>query len=210
MHLKIFSFDFQKCRKILNDTSVHKYHLSQKFMIIVTNGTTKNRKNSLNEIFNVLWINGLLHSQVLIRVTTKSPHTWSLYTFMPYQCDCFTLSEWKIASFTSVNYTNPIAALSMAQLFPKKLNNFNQCPLHVAVSTKDPLVVAGKNLSNGKLQYKGIEVDITTQISKMLNFNIIYERTKDGTNTGVILPNKTVTGNLKLVRKDTLLEELVI
>lgn len=170
-------------------------------MIVVTNETTKNRKNSLNDIFNVLWINGLIHSQVLIRITTKLPHTWSLYTFMPYQWDCFTLTEWKIASFTSVNYTNPMTVSSMAQLFPKKLSNFNQCPLHIAVSVKDPLAVIGNNLSDGKSQYKGIDIDITTQISKILNFNIIYERTKDGTNTGVILQNKTVTGNLKLVRK---------
>lgn len=168
-------------------------------MIIVTNETAKNRKNSLNDILNELWMHGLLHSQVLIRVTTQSPHTWSLYTFIPYRCDCFTLSEWKIASFSTVNYTNTMTVPSMAQLFPKKLNNFNRCPLHIAVSIKDPLVVI-RNLSDGKLEYKGIDIEITTQIAKILNFNIIYERTTDGTNTGVVLPNKTVTGNLKLVR----------
>lgn len=163
-------------------------------MIIVTDEIWENSTNSLNDIYEVLWENGLITSQVLSRVTAES---WSLSTFMPYQNDCFELIELKIASFTLLNYTENMN-VSMTQLFPRKLKHFNQCPLHIAVSTVDPLVVA-YNTSDGKNQYKGIDIDIITQISKMLNFNIKFMQTTDGTNNGVAFPNGTVTGNLKLV-----------
>lgn len=163
-------------------------------MIIITDEIWENNTNSLNSIYEVLWENGLITSQVLSRVTAE---LWSLSTFIPYQSDCFELSELKITSFTSLNYTENMN-VSMMQLFPRKLNDFNQCPLHIAVSTVDPLVFA-YNTSDGKIQYKGIDINIITQISKMLNFNIIFIRTTDGNNNGVVYSNGTVTGNMKLV-----------
>lgn len=168
-------------------------------MVIIMDELAEYDTTSLNYIFEILWDNGLIDSQVLTRVTTQCKGTWTLYTFMPYQRDCSTLTELKIASFTPHNYTKDMN-VSMAQLFPNKLNDFHQCQMHIAVSTMDPLVVM-HNSSDGKVQYKGIEIEIVRQLSKMLNFNITFQRSTDGTNNGVILPNKTVTGNLKLVRR---------
>lgn len=172
---------------------MHEYHLSEKFLIIVIE-LPQNVNSLLNAIFDILWRNSLINSQVLIQDRAAY---WSLYTFLPYDDDCFDLSHLKIESFTPFNYTRNMT-ISMDKLFPIKLKNFNKCPLNVAVSIVDPFT-SFHIASKGNVKYKGIDIDILNQISKNLNFVAIYKRTTDGTNFGLIFPNGTVTGNMKLV-----------
>ncbi|XP_055298675.1 uncharacterized protein LOC129566616, partial [Sitodiplosis mosellana] len=121
---------------ILNENTIHVNHLSQRFIIVVTVEVVQNNTNSLNDIFEILWRNSLINSHVLIQ---DQPQFWTLYTFMPYQKDCFNLAQIKIESFTPLNYTENIT-ISADQLFPKKLTNFHQCPLNIAISLVDPFV----------------------------------------------------------------------
>lgn len=114
----------------MNETTVRNHHLSQKFVVVVTSEPTKNHTNALNDIFEVLWSNGLINSQVLAK---DASDTWSLSTFIPFQKHCISLAKLKIASFSTLNYTENMT-VPAEKLFPKKLNDFNQCPLHIALS----------------------------------------------------------------------------
>lgn len=153
----------------------------------------QNTTSTLNECFEILWNIGLINSHILLQEDTN---IWSLYTFMPYQHDCSTLTHIKFVSFTSSNFTR--IAFSLDQLYPEKLNNFNQCPLNVAASIANPLLFP-RNLSDPNNPYKGIDVDIITQISKSLNFTIVFKRSLDG--RGMIFSNGSVTGNMDLVSR---------
>lgn len=177
---------------------VQEAHLSQKFLIVVTQ-PSHNYTITLNGVFEVLWKNSLMDSHVLIEEKTN---LWSLYTFIPYQSDCLTLDSLKLATFTPNNFTADIN-LSEQDLFPEKLNNMNNCPLYIAPSYLDPyIVLLNTTDEHGQPQYSGLEFNIITQISKELNFKIVFKRAAIwtiGAGHGMVFDNGTVTDNLALV-----------
>lgn len=178
-------------RNILNEASVREIHLSQRFLIVLEHDV-ESKTETLDNIFAILWSNGLISSHVLIRNKSK----WTLDTFMPYQRNCFTLDHLHMESFSMFNFTENMS-ISMEQLYPQKLKDFNQCPLHIAPSVSDPFVIL-QNTSDGKTQFTGLDIRIISQISKALNFLILYKYSPLG--HGMIFENFTVTGNMNLVR----------
>lgn len=183
---------FNQYRDVLNNSTVRRFHFSQKFLLIITQAV-ENVTKTLNESFAVLWKNSLIESQVLIQEEAKS---WSLFTFMPYEKDCLMLSHRKIESFTLSNYTMNMS-LSMSELFPKKLNNFHNCPLYYAPSFVAPFAIS-KNISSAKIDVEGIDIHIIQEIAKLLHLKIIYKIDSQGTGHGILF-NGTITGNLGLV-----------
>lgn len=169
--------------------------MSQRFLIVVTFEIIQNNVNALDDISELLWKNSLINSHILIQ---DQPQFWALYTFEPYQNDCFTLAQIKIEYFTPLNFTENIT-VSKHDLFLKKLNDFHQCPLNIATSVVDPFVTL-HNASDLSTRYGGVDIDIVEQISKLLNFVAIFTNFSDGTGHGIIFPNDTVTGTMKLVR----------
>ena len=165
------------------------------FVIVVTVEDVQSDVNSLNTIFEVLWKNSLLNAHVLIQ---DQPQFWTLYTFLPYQKDCFHLEAIKIESFTPLNYTKNMN-IPEDQLSPEKLTDFNQCPLKAATAYLNPFVTSPEN-PDPNIKYEGIDIDIVEQIAKSLNFIAIFTSSSGKTDRGIIYPNKTMTGNLKLVR----------
>lgn len=153
-----------------------------------------NCKDILDETFKIMWTNRLVDSYVLCQ---DDIDIWSFNTFMPYQDDCYTLNHHKVASFNALNYTNNMS-LPNAEIFPKKMKSFFNCPLYVAPTLIEPLVLL-QNTSDDGNQYVGIDIEILKQISKTLNFAIKYKTSNDGTGHGVIFQNGTATGNLDLV-----------
>lgn len=184
---------FNQFRDILNYSTVRGFHLSQKFLLIIT-GNVKNATKTLDQTYAVLWKNGLVNSQVLIEDDTKS---WSFFTFMPYQTDCYILSHRKIESFTLFNYTTNMSVLT-DELFPKKLNNFNNCPLYYAPSFVAPFAIL-HNVSDENIHVEGIDIFIIQEIAKLLRFSIVYKIDLQGTGHGMVFDNGTVTGNLGVV-----------
>ena len=167
--------------------------MTQCFLIAIIN-EVKNVLQTLDVIFELLWKNSLLNSHVLIQ---EQPHFWSMYTFMPYQRDCFKLDPVKVATFTPLNFTNNINA-SLNELFPEKLANFHKCPLYIGLSLLKPYAHIQKDC-NGRPQYKGIDINILDHVSKALNFKIVYKRLSKSAGHGNIFPNGTLTENIALV-----------
>lgn len=177
----------------MNEMTVKEVHLSQKFLIVITE-MAQNFPKILNDAFELLWRNNLMDSHVLIQ---EKLNIWSLFTFIPYRRDCYSLEYLRISTFTSSNFTDQMTA-SMEELYPEKLKDLNQCPLYVATSLIDPFVIP-HNGSDGETQFSGIDIDIITEISKALNFKIVYKQSIIYTGHGVIFENGTATENLALV-----------
>lgn len=167
-NLNSHTLTFISIRAILNETTVHQYHLSQKFLIIITDHT-QSGTDRLDKAFGILWKNGLINSHVL---TMDENQYWSIYTFFPYQTDCQSLTQLKVATFTPFNYSSSMA-LHINQLYPYKLI-FNMCPIYVAVQNNHPFSY-GQNTSSGDIQFEGIEVDLVNVASVPLNLSVIYK-----------------------------------
>lgn len=165
--------------------------MRQKFLVVVTE-PSPNKTKTLDEIFTILWKNGLVDSHVLI----QKDNSWLLYAFKPYQSDCSSLAHVKIASFTLSNYTENIT-LSFEELYPLKLQNFNKCPLRVTVNNIQPFAMHHIT-NNGNISFSGIEIVMIEQIAKTFNFSIIYKTSLQ--DRGLMLENGTATGNLNLIK----------
>lgn len=183
-------------RKILNESTIKDFHLSQKFLIIV-NERVENLTESLNGIFGILWTNGLIDSHVLAP-DNENADSWTLYTYLPYQTDCFSLTQIKVATFTPFNSTDNMT-LSIDELYPSKLKSFFNCPLYYAPSNAAPFVIF-RNDSDGHHVFEGIDISLIQGIAKLLKFSVVYKCPSRGTGHGVVLENGTAFGNMGLVR----------
>lgn len=147
----------------------------------------------LDEIFEIFWRNSLINSHVLSQDDINS---WSIYTYLPYQTDCFKLSHAKIATFTRFNFSASLD-LSIEQLYPQKLKHFNKCPLYAATSVYVPYIIL-HNTSDGKHNFMGIEASTVNEIAKRLNFIVIYVLPKIQT-AEVVFDNGTSIGGSNMV-----------
>lgn len=116
------------------------FPISQKFLV-ANIGNEQNNTINLEGIIQVLWKNHLIDSHVL---TKNGVDSWGLYTFLPYQNDCFTPTTLKIESFTKFSLSKPMN-LSTRQVYPQKLKYFNGCPLYITVTPFIPMVDNKKN-----------------------------------------------------------------
>lgn len=164
--------------------------------MIVVNENVKNVTEALNVIFNILWKNGLIDSHVLTMDETIAG-AWTLYTFKPYQSDCFTLTHIKIAKFTQFNFTDNMTH-SIDELYPPKLKNFFNCPLYYAVSMAAPFTIF-RNASDINHSLEGIDIEIMDGIAKLLKISVVHTHYSYGTGHGVIFENGTASGNMGLV-----------
>lgn len=164
-------------------------HLNQYFLIVITD-PVQNATLALDDIFNVLWTNSLLNSNVLIQ---EERQYWTLYTYIPFRTNCFSLDPVILASFTPYNCTANMT-MSMFQLYPEKLTDFKRCPIYVAPTILDPFAMAKE--VKGKLKYTGIDISIIKEISQALNFVAVFT---PPSNQSLKEQNDTITPNMAMV-----------
>lgn len=154
--------------------------------------------NDLDEVFETLWKNSLINSHVLSR---DRPETWSLHTYLPYHRDCSTFSHLKLATFTPFNFSDHMN-LSVEKLYPKKLHNFNKCPLYVSPHIYNPFSIVRNITDDRGYEFDdldGFEVKIINEISRKLNLTPVLKDSLFDQEPAVIMENGTATGPLALV-----------
>lgn len=185
-------FLFSNFRNILNDSIVQTFHLDQHFLIIVTQ-SVQNVLETLNSIFDMLMYFDLMNVNILI----NNENLWSLHFYKPYIKSCYSFDILNIGTFTHKNYTNLLTA-TFDDLFPPKQFKFNYCKIKIATFPLEPYVII-KNLSDGTIEYSGIDTMIIDEICKTLNLIPMYLQPSDGKNRGIIFSNGTATGAMQLV-----------
>lgn len=173
----------------MGSSHVRNYDISLKYLIVIEHSANKSTE-AMDRISHILWKNGLINANIL---SEDELGTWALYTFIPYRKNCIEFDHIRMASFTPLNFTKSMN-LSFEQVYPKKLKNFNQCPLYAVAPMSVPFV---KHCTrNGSISYSGIDVNIVTHISRKLNFRIVYEYVNFH---GMIYSNNTISGGIGLV-----------
>lgn len=165
----------------------------QNFLIVLTQ-ETPNISALLHDIFEIAMDVGLLNVNILIK--TQDALMWSLYYYKPYIRNCHSVDVIQIESFSSKNFTNELN-VKFDDLFPSRQFKFTKCPLFVSTFSFDPYVII--RTSNGSTTFDGIDVIIVREIAKTLNLVPIFMLAPDKKNRGIIFPNGTATGAIKMV-----------
>lgn len=168
-------------------------HLNEKYLVVLT-GSAPNYSSNWNEAIQILWKNSLIDSHVL---TQDAPSSWALYIFLPYQNDCITPSRLRIELFTKSNFSNSMN-VSISQLYPEKLENFNECPTYVAVTPGKRGNTIDKTI-DGRYFYQGFDISLTEEIIKDLNSTLLYNMPFIQSEHGMIVKNITIAENFELV-----------
>lgn len=63
--------------------------------------------------------------------------------------------------------------LHINRVYPGKLSDFGGCPLYIAPSIFNPFVIILTS-SDGNYHIEGVDIKIINEISKALNFTIVY------------------------------------
>ncbi len=116
----------------------------------------------------------------------------SLFTFMPFRDgSCENTKAIRINEFnrTSLEWkTN--------EYFPRKFIQFYRCPIRFGCYENAPDIVIERSASNETLRFGGINFDIVKMLSDELNATL--NATEYYPRSGVIYPNKTATGMVKV------------
>lgn len=103
----------------------------------------------------------------------------------------------QIETFSPKNYTKELNVFSF-NLYPQRQFKFPECKLNIATYAVEPFVII-ENLTNGTVTFRGVDVIIATEIARKLNLTPIYMQAPDTEKRGIIFPNGTATGSIKLV-----------
>lgn len=115
---------------ILNTNTVQEHHLKNFSLLSLKNHKIRTKH----------WMQYLNYCDWFACVDSGPNEFWSLYEFEPFKSGCLVLSKHKFESFSRFNYTGN-STLSMNTLYPKKLRNFNQCPVFVVAPVLQPFSI---------------------------------------------------------------------
>lgn len=181
-------------RKILNEFKIHPFHLSQQFLIVAT------REGNEFEIFEIAMHYGLVQVNALIN--DQNRQIWTLYTYKSRLNanirNCHSFEVLKVETFTSKNFTNELNFTFHETVVPMEQFMLKNCPIFIATFSIPPFVIIQKS-NDGSIQYDGIDVTIVNEISRALNVIPIYVQASDKKNRGILYPNGTATGAIKMV-----------
>lgn len=175
----------------LENSKIFSYTGFYAFMI------TNDQLNSIEMVENILrdcWHLSILNVIVLVHQANFGTSSIELYTFYPYtiqNCDTVIATKINVFPSDSLQFTNKT-------IFPRKVNNFNGCPLTVVVTQLRPLMYFTK-LENNSYHPDGIDGALIKALSMKLNFKLIAMPPSDNAERGVIYPNGTMTGAAKMV-----------
>lgn len=141
------------------------------YVIVLTNGHTK---ELLQHILTDFWQLYIINVMVIQRINIE---TYTIYTYFPY-----TKEHCAKVVPTLYNYVNS-GSFHNPMLFPRKLENLNNCPITVATFNVTPHMVLRPSL-NGTWYADGIDGNLLRVIARRLNFSVVIKVPADGTAKG--------------------------
>ncbi|KAJ6644639.1 Glutamate receptor ionotropic, delta-1 [Pseudolycoriella hygida] len=146
----------------------------------------------LTDLFEASYETSILGINFLLPYRNQS--AWLMTTFMPFVNSCSRLQRHDIAVLNNKNYS---LEAPLHLIYPKKLEDFAQCPIVVAVFHTPPFVIIESN-STG-VTFDGMDTRILQHLAAKFNFKLIYRMPIDKTGRGTIYKNGTITGCIKMV-----------
>lgn len=179
----IFIDSIESFNRFFSLFSPSNFNLRRHFTIIALKEL---QHHDLRMIFDALWTRSVKKVNI---ICMNSSGTIELITFFPFTKDsCRNIEPIKISIFNLklLTWTNK-------KFYPYKTKNLHKCSLKIgcAVGTGEPYTLARED-SKGNIEVQGIEREIMTDVSKLLNFEPKFEM--HGTFPGLLYENGTATG----------------
>lgn len=155
---------------------------------------TRLNSTEMEEIFDLFYKIYILNVNIM---TFEELNKLHLFTFFPFQLpNCNNTKPKKISSFL-----RHIEKWSKYNFFNRKANNIRGCPLRIgaSVTSAEPAIIT-KNIKQKNMVISGVAKDIFVELSRRLNFTIIYTHYFNG--VGTVLANGTAFGVLGEVLKN--------
>ena len=153
--------DFMKFYKELNPVNFfHNVH----FIIALIDGKVPEIQN----FFDDLW-KFQVHNVIVIY--EGSHEHLSIVTFFPFQSssDCSNTTPVLINEFVNGSFTR-----DLSNIFPKKMENLQQCEIKVATSNNIAPHISAKTNSDQKQKFYGRDFDLIKTLSENLNFKLNF------------------------------------
>lgn len=168
------------------------------FLVVLTSISCNATQFSIMEkIFERSWYLYSLNVNVITDTSTIYSHEAKMHTYFPYSPNkCDALEPILINQYVSGHFMieNQIV------MFPDKLYNMHGCPVYLATFHFPPFIYL--SLSNDAMNphdLTGIEGLMLKLMAKRLNFKIVVRVPADNMKWGNRLPNKTMTGAMKMI-----------
>lgn len=121
-------------------------------------------------------------------VTTANESSIVMVSFIPFQAgSCRNVQPIIVNSFNKSSNK-----WSHSEMFPKKLANFQNCPLKISTLEYPPAVM--KKLEKGKSKLFGSDIEVINGLAAAMNFRVNFSYVADPYNFGTILENGSGTG----------------
>lgn len=146
--------------------------------------------SQLKEIFDYCWRYYILNVSVLVEVNNTGIELYTYFPFSPEGC--------KSTLPIQLNRGKSIIEMSASALFPDKVRNFYGCSI-IAVLWDVPPYVSLPKPDQGELQFGGFEGEFLNVLSAELNFDLNYTTPPRNEQRGLVMPNGTLTGAIKMV-----------
>lgn len=146
--------------------------------------------DDIRQIFTIMWSHRMVNVNIVNRNNRYQNYEIEMFTYFPYvPLVCGEVVPRIIGKFNNSSFSSP------PPYFVKKLENFHQCPINVAVFDFPPAMFV-KNIS-GDIQLEGMDSELLNVFAKYLNFTInpIYSKER----WGYMYENGTVVGASSLV-----------
>lgn len=170
----------------------HRFDYSGMYTIVLTENAPT-QYETIQRIFEDCW--SIQITNVIVLTSMHANDRVVLFTYFPYtqfHCEKVVPVVHNYFSNTSFKYAK--------RLFTHKTRNMYNCPLSAAVLDVPPFMMVTQ-LENGTYHVDGIDGLILRVLSKRLNFKRIVKIPADGEGWGVLRPNGTSTGTMKMVHK---------
>lgn len=171
----IFIDTLASFRRLYERIQPHIFKFHGYYTIVLTDGVFERAE----EILSLLW-KKQIYNVVIIYESEKQVRAVSFNPFNPVKC----------------NDTSPFklnVSVDHLDLFPKKLQNLNSCPLKVAVSQNIPFVMLDVNKQN----IVGRDIELVKALSNALNFTLELQFNPDPNYSGTLSTNSNASGSIK-------------
>lgn len=164
------------------------------YLIVFIKAHDQFEKNEMDKIFIDCYTKAVANVNILFPYTNES---MMMTTYMPFERDCVELTRRDLGVLYESHFE---LSESLADVFPRKGLNMNECTLNVATFPSEPLVIVRLvNDTTNDILVEGIEVELLQQMAKTLNFNIRFKSPADKQKRGIIGRNGTASGCFKMV-----------
>ncbi|KAI8124052.1 Glutamate receptor 2 [Lucilia cuprina] len=164
------------------------------FYLIILYSISKHPEKEIQQIFDYCWSYYTVNVALLLQTQEENPIL--LYTYYP-----FTSKFCHRVQLYIINHNKSITDLKGFELFPDKFHNFHNCTLMAALWNVPPyLTLPKRGQSGGEMEgMEGMEGFLLNVLAKVLNFRIAYITPPNNEQRGLVKPDGTVTGAIKML-----------